>query len=477
MSIHIPPYVNKIARTLVDAGAQTFLVGGAVRDALLGHTPKDYDLATDLHPDAATALCERAGYHVVPSGLKHGTVVVTIPDPVTGALSPDVDVTTMRTDGQYSDGRRPDRVQFTDNIFDDLRRRDFTVNAMAYNVQTGELLDPHHGQHDLELKVLRTVGYPDDRFGEDGLRVMRAMRLATTKGFVLSLGIGELLQFDLTTASRYLSRIAVERVRAELDMILESPRAAYGLRLLMEHHVMPAILPEVQRLHRNDQRSPWHAHDTWQHTLAVVAATPPSLPLRWAALLHDIGKPAARGARVAGGSCHYHGHEDVSATMTRVILQRLKCSNELTDHVVELVGGHMMALTPEHHDRVFRRALSRHGRVRLEELVHLRCADRLGTGTTTLDEATGERDALLARIGTIADDPVTVVQPSGLAINGKVLMRELGLPQGKPIGILLRALFDLVLDDPAMNTESRLLEAARAAAFGVDYLTDPRARC
>ena len=429
--MYLPENALLCIRLLKEAGHCCYAVGGCVRDAQLGLSPHDYDLCTSAHPDEIKKVF--AAYGQIHAGEKHGTIGIIFPG------SEVYEITTFRTEGGYQDGRHPDWVKFVPEVKEDLARRDFTVNAMAYCPDEG-YCDPFGGQTDLTNKVLRAVGDPRRRFSEDALRILRGVRFSVTYGLTPE---KETFQ-AMTELAPLMENLARERVFEELCKLL--PR-------LQPHHmqlfariltqVIPALAPTIGF----DQRNPHHIYDIYTHTAHVVAAVPPSLPLRWAALLHDIGKPDTFTLDESGCG-HFYGHAAVSAQMANAILRQLKAPNELREQVVQLVQLHMTPIVAER--KAVRRWLSRLGQARLEELLTLQQAD-MGGKTKT---AEAENQQILALIHQLAAEN-TCLKVKDLALNGHDLM-ALGY-SGPQIGNILNSLLEAVLDEQVENQRQALL--------------------
>lgn len=436
----VPTEVRSIAATLRTAGGQAWLVGGAIRDALLGRVASDWDLATDLHPDQVRHLFPRT----VAVGAHFGTIVV-------NGREGDYEVTTFREDLGYGDGRHPDAVRYATRPEVDLARRDFTVNALAYDPETDTLLDPFGGLSDLEARCLRTVGAPGERFREDGLRLLRAVRLSVQLDFVLEPATLR----ALVRHASLLTLISAERIAAELERILASPRAGAGLELLHETGLLRRALPELAACYGVPQ-NPHHAYDVFYHTLAAVdGAAAGDRIVRWAALFHDVGKPETRAE--AEGTATFYAHQQRSEHLARRALGRLRFSHDDRDAVGELVRHHMFHYTADWTDGAVRRFLRAVGPDRVDSLFRLRAADTRGNGRRT--RVAPELDELAARIDRIvaADEALHVTD---LAVDGHDLMTALGRPPGPWLGRLLHALLDEVLEDPALNEREALLARA-----------------
>jgi tRNA nucleotidyltransferase (CCA-adding enzyme) len=430
--MYLPENALLCIRLLEEAGYPCYAVGGCVRDSRLGLQPHDYDLCTAAHPDQIKRIF--ADFGQIHAGEKHGTIGIIFPNHEI------YEITTFRTEGGYRDGRHPDWVEFVPEIREDLARRDFTVNAMAYSPTNG-YCDPFGGQADLASKRLRAVGDPRQRFSEDALRILRGVRFCVT--------------YDLTPEAEtaaamaelapLMDKLARERVFEELCKLL--PR-------LQPHHmttfapILTQVIPELQPAIGFDQRNPHHIYDIYTHTAHVVAAVPPSLPLRWAALLHDIGKPETFSLDEAGCG-HFYGHADTSARIADTILRRLKAPNDLREQVVQLIQLHMTTILPER--QVVRRWLSRLGRQQLEDLLTLQQADKGGKATGCAEDTHQSVHALMAEI--LAEN--ACLRLRDLAVNGHDLM-ALGYT-GPTIGQALHALLEAVLSEDVPNEKAALL--------------------
>ena len=434
--MYLPENIQNCINLLENAGFAAYAVGGCVRDACLGLTPHDYDLCTSALPQETEAVFR--AYRLVLAGEKHGTVTVITED------GP-VEITTFRTEGGYRDNRHPDWVEFLPEIEGDLARRDFTVNAMAYSPKRG-FADPFGGRADLENHILRAVGDPVSRFREDSLRILRGVRFAA--------------RFDLTpeenTLNAMLSQrhlmehLARERVFDELCKLLLAAKAEDITRFAP---ILAAVIPELAPMIGFDQHSPHHAYDLITHTAHVVEGVPPTLPLRWAALLHDTGKVTTF-TRDATGRGHFYGHARDSAAMADDILRRLKAPTALREEVVTLIGRHMTRLQPER--KWLRRQVSKFGFPMVESQLTLQEADMgsKGTGEDDGSAVFSKVRELLAELK--AEDACLGLKD--LAVNGNDLM-ALGY-RGKAIGTCLNALLEQVVDERMPNEKNALLAFA-----------------
>lgn len=437
--MNLPDYVTECLDALENAGFAAYAVGGCVRDAWLGLTPQDFDLCTDALPGETEALF--ADKRLVLAGEKHGTVGVVTDFGM-------VEITTFRTEGAYRDNRHPDWVKFVPEVEKDLARRDFTINAMACSPKRG-LTDPFGGQADLEAKVLRAVGKPEKRFAEDSLRILRGVRFAVRYG----LTVEPETEKAMLAQAHLMENLARERVFEELCKLLPLVSAEDLIRFAP---ILAAVIPELGPMIGFDQHSPHHAYDLFTHVSHVVAGVPADLALRWAALLHDVGKVPTF-TRDETGRGHFYGHAQAGAELAGVILRRLKAPTALREQVVTLVAEHMTRLEPN--KKVLRRQLGRLGQDTVEKLLYLQEADMgsKGTGDPVEMEQFSVIRELLEEIR--ADNACLTVKD--LAVNGHDLT-ALGLA-GRAVGDCLNALLDQVLDETLPNERQALLRAARDA--------------
>lgn len=435
-------------REALGPGAELAVVGGAVRDELLGRDHADWDLATRLLPQAVMDRARSAGLKVIPTGLQHGTVTVILE-------GRPVEVTTFRADGDYQDGRHPDSVRLGVDLIEDLSRRDFTINAMALPVGGGDLVDPFGGRADLSSRTIRAVGDPLKRFGEDGLRPLRACRFAAQLGFDVEPATLAAIPQRLDVARK----VAAERVFTELDKLLRGADPGRGLTLVAESGLLDLWLPELRPMIGCGQNR-HHRYDVWIHTLEVLRQVPADSALRWAALLHDAGKPKVR-TTGADGAVHFYGHEAVSLMVAETILGRLKASHVLRKETAALVrhhGTHPDAAWKDAACRRFLRRLEEDG-LALDRWAAFRLADLRGKGVD-VEAREVEHQAWMARLKALADSapPLSV---RALALDGAALMRLMEREGGPWLGDLQRQLLEDVLDDPAANTPEQLAGLAR----------------
>ena len=421
---------------LEQAGFEAYAVGGCVRDSLLGLTPHDYDLCTNATPRETARLF--SGHTLVRSGEKHGTIGVVVDKQV-------IEITTFRTEGGYRDSRHPDWVRFVSGVEEDLSRRDFTINAMAYNPRRG-YIDPFGGQVDLQNKILRTVGNPEERFSQDALRILRGVRFGVRFG----------LTPEKTTLSAMkelaplIEHLARERVFDELCKLLPLVKAA---DLLEYTPVLVQVLPPLAPCVGFLQHNPHHLYDVYAHTAQVVEGTPPDLALRWAALLHDCGKPDTFYLD-ENGRGHFHGHAKVSAEKADALLLSLKAPTALRERVVFLIAHHMSPLEPD--KRLLRRRLGNYGLQQTLDLLTLQESDFGGKGAEEQDDAFTQVRCLLEEI--LAEDACLTVQD--LQINGRDLL-AVGFPAGKALGSCLGYLLEQVQDERLPNDRDALLKQAK----------------
>lgn len=429
----IPAEVKETIKKLAEAGAQVYVVGGSIRDLLLRKTVNDFDLAVDLPPEKVLEVFPRA----VPTGIKFGTVTVL------GAKGK-YEITTFRKDGRYVDSRHPEEVKFARKLEDDLARRDFTVNALAYDIERLELTDLFAGLEDLKGKKIRAVGEPKERFAEDALRTLRAVRFACQLGFEIEPGT---LSAIKETAA-LVKNISVERIRDELDKILASPQPEYGLELLRQAGLLEILLPEFLEGLGVEQNK-FHTKDVYFHGLSVLKAAPEHL--RWAALLHDIGKPKCK---TADGK--FYNHQIVGRQMAEVIMRRLKFSNKDLERNGRLIEQHMFYYTPDWSDAAVRRFVKRVGVDLLDDLFALRQADCQDAADKKDD---GGVEPLKKRIARIKADSA-VLEVTDLAVNGHDII-GLGVPEGAQVGQILQKLLQSVIKDPRRNQKEILLAEAQ----------------
>ena len=436
--MNLPEQVRRALARLEDAGYEAFVVGGAVRDHVRGaDTGTDWDITTSALPEETETVF--SGYRVIETGMKHGTVTVLLD-------GEPLEITTYRVDGGYSDHRHPDEVRFTRSLREDLRRRDFTMNAMAYSPRTG-VVDPFGGQADLAAGVVRCVGEPDRRFQEDALRILRALRFAS------ALGMG--IHPDTARAARdnrgLLTSVAAERVRVELTKLLCGADAE---RVLLEFpDILSVPLPEIGAMVCFDQHNPHHDRDVWAHTAAVTAAIPAQPVLRWAALLHDVGKPPCF-SLAEDGVGHFYGHAAESARMADGILRRLRFNTDSREEIVRLIRYHDLPIQPER--RPVKRLMNKLGPDTVRRLIELHKADTRGQSAICAGRI-AEYDAVAVVLDEILNEK-ECFSLKDLAVNGTDMM-SIGLA-GRDIGRALNACLTAVMEEKLPNERAALLEYA-----------------
>jgi tRNA nucleotidyltransferase (CCA-adding enzyme) len=443
-SFTFPPTVLALCERLRQGGKKGWIVGGSVRDMLRGVPVSDYDIATDARPEEVKKLFPK----VIPTGIDHGTVTVLM-------NGTPIEVTTLRGEGTYSDGRRPDAITFLDDIKDDLARRDFTVNAIAFDPVDGTLIDPWGGQKDLEAGVLRAVGDAETRFREDGLRVLRAARFVATLDVSLEASTERAIGQTLDT----FRKVSPERVREEWLKTMKAKRPSRAFDVMRTSGILSITCPEMMESVGCEQNR-YHAYDVWGHAMSCLDACQGDAFLRVSALLHDVGKPRTRAHSDKTSDWTFYEHERVGADMAEGILQRLKFSNQERERIVHLVRHHLICYEPTWSDAAVRRWLRRVGVDRVDDLYELARADAKGKGKDE-GERLAQVESLRERATAVlaAGDAITV---RALAITGGDLIKELSLSPGRRIGVLLDALLEQVTDDPSINTRDELLARARS---------------
>jgi poly(A) polymerase/tRNA nucleotidyltransferase (CCA-adding enzyme) len=441
ISLNIPLRVKELARCFRKAGFESFLVGGAVRDLLLKRDLADIDIATDATPEDVQRIFRR----VVPTGVRHGTVTVLL-------KGSKFEVTTYRTEGSYSDKRRPDSVNYVASIHEDLKRRDFTINGIAIDLESHSILDPHEGIADLEARLIRAIGDPVKRFSEDALRPLRACRFAAQLDFELekrtALGIRE------TRGS--IGVVSAERIRDELVKTIQSNEPVKGFELMEELGLLELLLPELHRCVGIEQRER-HSYDVFYHSLHSCKAAPrENLVLRMAALFHDLGKAVSLSFDDQNRPT-FHGHEVQSSELTKALMRRLKFPNAATREVTHLIRHHMFNYTEEWGDAAVRRFIARVGKDSIGPLVELRIADSRAAGPQ--GGVSPQLVSFLSRIEAVLAEE-SAFSRKDLKIDGSEIIRELGIEPGPQVGRILDFLVSAVLEDPKLNEPQRLLSMA-----------------
>lgn len=437
IKIHLPEKVKFIIDTITAAGFEAFAVGGCIRDSILGRNPADWDITTSAKPEQVKGLFAKT----FDTGIQHGTITVLLD-------KEGFEVTTYRIDGEYEDSRHPKEVIYTSNLVEDLKRRDFTINAMAYNETTG-LVDEFGGLEDIDRGVIRCVGDPKERFSEDALRIMRAIRFSAQLGYEIEEGT----KLAIIELAGTLQNISAERIQVELVKLICSPHPDY-LKIMHDTGVTNVILPEFDRLMETPQVHPHHMYDVGTHTLVALTETPADKVLRLAVLFHDMGKPATLKVDKEGIT-HFHGHEIVSSDMTRKILKRLRFDNDTISKVTRLVEFHDYGNGVEPTKAIVRRAVHRIG----EDIFPLLFAVRRADVLSQSDYMRREKLALLDSWQLMYEEIVAdkeCVSLKTLAVTGTDLIAE-GMKPGKEIGEVLQALLQYVLDNPDKNEKSILI--------------------
>jgi tRNA nucleotidyltransferase (CCA-adding enzyme) len=434
--------IFEIVKKLNSNGFECYLVGGSVRDLVLGHEVLDYDFATNALPENVMKIFKR----VIPTGIKHGTVSVLMKEK-------QYEITTYRSDGKYLDGRRPDTISFSETLEEDVKRRDFTINGLAYDINKELIIDHVSGLEDINKKVIRTIGDPVKRLNEDGLRSFRACRFAAKLYFSIDKETFAAMGKTLDIARQ----VSAERVRDELMKLLDTDKPSIGLEYMRECGLMKLILPELLE-GLNLSQNKFHVYDIYYHSLYSCDAIPgENKIIKLAALLHDVGKTSTR-KEIERGENTFYNHEVVGAKITKRIMKRLKFSNEEIERVTNLVLNHMFHYVDEWTDGAVRRFIRKVGLDNLKDLIVLRLADRRGNG---------QRDGLPAPIiqlqkrieKVIEDDSALTVKD--LDIDGHIIMQEFDVKPGPIIGNILNELLEMVLDMPEMNNRDNLLLKAK----------------
>ena len=440
--INIPADANELIHTLQNNGHSAYIVGGCVRDSILGRTPHDYDICTSATPSEMLEIFKDK--KIIETGLQHGTVTVVV-------NGEPYEITTYRIDGIYSDNRRPDTVAFTDKLVEDLRRRDFTINAMAYNDEEG-LIDPFNGMEDIKYKKISCVGFAEDRFGEDALRILRAIRFATQLEFAIMPDT----DWEIHKQYKNLENISIERINSEFCKIASSDD--FCVELLLYKDVFSLFIPELKDMFDFPQNNPWHIWDVFGHTIhAVEYCDSDDLVVRLAVFFHDFGKPHSY-QDGEDGIRHFKGHGKVSADMTDSIMKRLRFDNETRNNVVELVYYH--DATFEVGKKYVKRWLNKIGEKQFRRLLQVKKADNKAQNL----ELSSDRIKELSEIEALIDEVLQEDECFSLkdvAVNGKDLI-GVGYKTGKELGNTLNKLLQLVIDGDCPNEKEKLLQEAES---------------
>lgn len=436
--ITLPKQINKILEMIEKSGEEAYLIGGCVRDAFLGISPQDFDITTSATPEQIKEIFR--GEKIIETGIKHGTVTVLYEGTT-------AEITTFRTEAGYSDGRRPDSVSFTSSLFDDTSRRDFTINAIAYNDNTGPV-DFHGGIQDIKNKIIRCVGIPEKRFGEDALRILRAIRFAS----VLDFDIEKRTSDAIHSMSELLYKISAERIASEFSKLICGKAAK---KILLEYSdVISVIIPELIPSIGFDQKNYHHIYDVYTHSVVALDYVRPCITLRLSALLHDCGKPACFTVD-ENGVGHFSGHPEVSAELSDTILRRLKFDNETRNLIVTLVKNHDRQI--EATEKAVKRAMGKLTPEVFFLLIELKRADNIAQAPQYRQRLL-LCDRLEQTANKILKDKECIYRKS-LSVNGHDLI-NIGIKDGKTIGLILEALLDEVIEQKIENQRSPLLDRA-----------------
>jgi tRNA nucleotidyltransferase (CCA-adding enzyme) len=438
IKIKIPNYAKHIIDKLSENGYEAYVVGGCVRDSLIGKTPNDWDITTSALPQQVKKIFTKT----IDTGLKHGTVTILVDrEPI--------EVTTYRIDGEYEDNRRPRTVEFTRNLIEDLKRRDFTINAMAYNDKDG-LIDAFNGLEDLKKKVIKCVGKPCERFNEDALRMLRAIRFSAQLGY----NIDDETNNAIKECSALIQNVSMERIQIELSKTLISQEPGKFMKIY-ECELMEYILPEFITCIGNSQNHPYHSYDIHEHLIKSVEAIKPDRALRWTMLLHDIGKPETKTTDEEGID-HFYGHIELSAMMASNILKRLKFDNKTINKVVRLIKVHDYRINNS--PKTIRKAIKKIGDDLFLDYLAVQRADIMAQNINKMDSRLQMLDSIRNQYDEIKalSQCVSIKE---LKVNGKDLI-ENGIKEGKQIGYILNELLDVVIIHPDKNQKETLLQIA-----------------
>lgn len=446
MQYKVPRELFELATIFKENNFSLYLVGGAVRDYVLGDKNHDYDFTTDAEPLDVKKLFKRT----IDTGIKHGTVTVLF-------KGSSYEITTFRTEGDYNDRRHPDRVTFVKSLEEDLKRRDFTINALAANLFTGEIIDCHNGIDDLKKRIIRAIGNPQERFTEDALRMLRACRFSSKLDF----DIEENTLDAIKKLHSSVNAVSSERIKEEIFKLIDGRSPRKGIEAMRSSYLLDDILPELSMC-CNVEQGGYHNEDVYEHQiLALEYCERKSYPIevKIAALLHDIGKPDTQ--QKGDGRFTFYGHESVSASLTYSVLKRLKASNKEIEDITHLIKNHMFSYTPDWTDSAIRRFIKRVGVDYLDRLFMLRDAD-INAMTGISPDSFESLDEMKTRINKELDAK-NAISLKDLDINGNDLI-QLGIPKGKEMGAILNTLLDRVIDNPELNTNKKLKDIAISLA-------------
>lgn len=439
--INMPENANQIIQVLQEAGYEAYIVGGCVRDAILGKNPSDWDITTSAKPEEVKALFKRT----VDTGIQHGTVTVVMKNIQKNELEA-YEVTTYRVDGKYEDHRRPTEVSFTASLLEDMKRRDFTINAMAYNDKEG-VIDHFEGIKDLERRVIRCVGNPTERFDEDALRILRAVRFAAQLDFEIDSNTKE----AISKQAMFLKDISAERIHVELTKLLVSEHPE-KLRMAYELGITKYVLPEFDQMMETTQNNPHHCYSVGEHTLRVVQEVQSTETMRWAALLHDVAKPVCKTSQ--DGIDHFHGHNVEGEKMAKKILARLKFDNDTKHTVARLVYWHDYGMGEVPKIQSFRKSMNKMGMDIFDYYTDIKRADILGQSEFKREEKFENLEIIKGYYKKVIDEQQCITLKD-LAMTGKDLI-ELGMKPGKELGEVLNYLLEQVLEKPELNQKDIL---------------------
>lgn len=437
--IVMPENAAKIIHTLQKNGYEAYIVGGCVRDAILQKKPDDWDITTSAKPEEVKALFRRT----IDTGIQHGTVTVMFD-------KEGYEVTTYRVDGKYEDHRRPKEVTFTRSLLEDMKRRDFTINAMAYNDEEG-LVDHFDGRGDLERKIIRCVGNPSERFDEDALRILRAVRFAAQLNFTIE----EKTRQAIREQAIYLRDISAERIHVEMTKLLISKHPEQLLQAY-ELGVTKVVLPEFDRMMETEQKNPHHCYTVGLHTIHVMENVKPTECMRWAALLHDVAKPDCKTTK--DGIDHFYGHNARGEEMARTVLRRLKFDNDTLHRVMRLVYWHDYGMGRLPDIRSFRKSLNKMGPDLFGDYTDIKYADIMAQSDYMREQKLDNLEQLKKYYEQIREEQQCLTMKD-LAVTGKDLI-ALGMAPGRELGMVLSYLLDVVLDEPEQNKKDTLLKLA-----------------
>lgn len=451
IKIKIPKEANDLIHALQEGGYEAYVVGGCVRDSILNRPVHDWDICTSATPREMIEIFKDK--RIIETGLKHGTITVLNGDG-------QYEITTFRTDGEYSDCRRPDNVTFVKNLREDLQRRDFTINAIAYNDETG-IVDPFDGMKDIDNQLIRCVGNPIDRLNEDGLRIMRAIRFAAQLDFAIE----NSTEVVISLLARNLNNISAERISSELKKIMASTRPS----IIMENEeVLKRIIPEFTACIGFEQNNPYHDFTVYQHTwLALLLGEMDNLYVNLALLFHDIGKPECY-TEDENGVGHFYDHPEESAKIADMVMRRLKFDNYTRESVVELVKYHDAEINPT--PRNVKKWLNRLGEEQFRRLLWVKEADIKAQNRKYQDERLEKLQKIAEVLEDVTFDDTTCFSLKDLAINGEDVMRIVGIKQGKEVGEWLNKALEKVIDGEMKNDREELLTWLRENSDYVEWI-------